>query len=69
MTYKDGTKVSGFVQASENRPPRQCSNCKWLRKGNSCTHPVVMADPEMIKHSDGTGAVDGDDCCDYFQNK
>jgi len=69
MTYKDGTKVSGFVQASENRPPRQCSNCKWLRKGNSCTHPVEMADPEMIKHSDGTGAVDGDDCCDYFQNK
>ena len=67
--FQDGTKVSGFVTAAENKPPRECSNCKWLKGKDSCTHPVVMADPEKLKHADGTGAVDGDDCCNNFQNR
>ena len=67
--YQDGTKVSGFVTAAENKPPRECGNCKWMKPKDHCTHPVVMADDEVLKHYDGTGAVDGDDCCNYFQNK
>lgn len=67
MAIKDGTKKSGFVTETENHPPRECGNCKWFKNG--CTHPEVIADPEVPKNADGTGAVDADDCCDYFQNR
>lgn len=67
--YKDGTAVAGFVTASENKPPRECGNCRWFSGKDSCEHPVMEADPETLKHEDGKAAVDSDDCCDYFQNK
>lgn len=63
---KDGTKLSGFVTASENRPPRECGNCKWMANGH-CHHPQVILDPEVP--GDGPKPVDADDCCNNFQNK
>lgn len=64
---KDGTELSGFVTAAENRPPRECGNCKWFDGG--CHHGLVKLDPDVPKNRDGTGKVDADECCDNFQNR
>ena len=67
-SLKDGTKISGFVRNSENKGPRQCSNCCWMSKG-LCHHPLVMLDPEVHHNDEGFAKVDGDDCCDSFQSQ
>lgn len=64
----DGTKLSGFVTAKENKPPRECGNCKWM-KDSACTHPLVMIDPEVSGENGKPKSVDADDCCNNFQNK
>lgn len=70
----DGTHISGFVTAEENKPPRECGNCKWM-VGSACHHPVVTADDELgmiygkIRDKSGRWIVDSDDCCNSFQNK
>lgn len=72
---KDGTAVSGFVTDEENRPPRECWNCRWfvrdVNKLGSCLHPLVRIDPDLEdrRQADGTVAVGDRDCCDNFQNK
>lgn len=65
---KDGTPLSGFVKASENKPPRECGNCKWMKDAH-CTHPLVMIDPKVSGDEGKPKPVDEDDCCDNFQNK
>lgn len=65
---KDGTSLSGFVTEKDNKPPRECGNCKWM-KAEACTHPLVMIDPEVKGVSGKPKPVDSDDCCDNFQNK
>lgn len=66
---KDGTKRSGFVTAKENRPPRECGNCRWFTPGqDACHHPEVIQDPEVEHYEDGRGKVDADDCCDNMQS-
>lgn len=72
--YKDGTDVSGFVTADENRPPRECWNCRSYVAVNglgSCIHPLVRIDPKLEnrRQPDGTVAVGERDCCDNFRNK
>ena len=67
--FSDGTKVSGYVTAEENKPPRQCNNCKWYRRGDQCTHPVVIADKEVPKLDNGNAAIQDDGCCNNFQNR
>lgn len=75
MPYKQGTAVSGFVSDEENRPPRECWNCRNFGKEINglgyCNHPLVVIDPELKlrKQSDGTIAVGERDCCDNFRNK
>lgn len=66
---KDGTRLSGFVTAKENPPPRDCAHCRWF--ANGCTHPVVRIDPELRNRlqANGNVKVDGDDCCDSYQAK
>ncbi len=75
MPYKDGTPLAGFVTDEENRPPRECWNCRNFGKELSglgyCNHPLVVLDPKMQdrKQADGTVAVGERDCCDFFRNK
>lgn len=65
----DGTKQSGFVTGSENKPPRECGNCIWMAHG-SCGHPLVLADPEnTARTDDGRFPVDEDDCSNAFQSQ
>jgi hypothetical protein len=65
----DGTRLSGFVTAKQNRPPRDCGHCRWFTDG--CSHPVVRIDPELRNRlqPNGNVKVDGDDCCNEFQPK
>ncbi len=65
---KDGTEISGFVTAEENKPPRECGNCRWM-KDASCHHPLVMIDPQVKGEAGKPKPVDDDDCCDNFQSK
>lgn len=71
----DGTALSGFVTDEQNRPPRECWNCKWfVRNVNDlagCTNPVVRIDPALTekRQEDGTIAIGENDCCNYFKNK
>jgi len=72
--YKDGTNVSGFVTDEENRPPRECWNCRnyvSLSGLGACTHLLVRIDPKLAdrRQFDGTVAVGERDCCDNFRNK
>lgn len=68
---KDGTKLSGYVTAEENRPPRECGNCKWygMVEQDHCSHPLVMIDPEVHGEHGKPKEVGEDDCCDNFQNR
>lgn len=71
---KDGTQLSGFVTDEENRPPRECWNCRnyvVVQNLGACTHPLVMIDPQLVdrRQTDGTVAVGDRDCCDQFRNK
>ena len=75
VPLKDGTAVSGYVDAKENKPPRECWNCRWAGRDINdllgCRHRVVRLDPKLQdrKQSDGTIAVGDRDCCDMFANK
>ncbi len=72
--FKDGTALTGFVTAEENRPPRACWNCSSFVQtatGGECQHPLVKIDPELAvrKADNGNIAVGDRDCCDSFRNK
>jgi broad specificity phosphatase PhoE len=72
--FKDGTEVSGFVTDEENRPPRECWNCRNFVSVNglgACTHTLVLIDPKLAdrRQADGNVAVGERDCCDNFRNK
>lgn len=74
--YKDGTRVAGFVTAEENKPPRECWNCRNYHHDaqtylGSCDHIMVRIDPELTSHrqEDGTVSVGDRSCCDFFRNK
>lgn len=75
VPLKDGTAISGFVTDEDNRPPRECWNCRWFVRDvnhlGGCTHPLVQIDPvlQSKKQNDGTIGVGDRDCCDSFQNK
>lgn len=60
-SIKVGTELSGFVTEDENKPPRECGNCRFFAPASpkGCRHIMVNADPE-VSH------VDEDDCCNYF---
>ena len=65
---KDGTRLSGFVTAKENKPPRDCGHCKWL-VDDGCSHPVVRIDPELRDRLQPNRNVEvaPEDCCDFYQ--
>jgi hypothetical protein len=74
--YKDGTDVSGFVKDEENKPPRECWNCRNFQRDpqtylGECTHLLVRIDPQLQsrKQTNDTIAVGDRDCCDNFRNK
>ena len=74
--YEQGTALAGFVTDEENRPPRECWNCKYSQKDVqtgliSCANLMVRIDPEVKdnRQTDGTVAVGERDCCDGFTNK
>lgn len=69
-----GTAVSGFSGGG----PFTCMSCVHRtphsndKDGNlvdSCSHPVVMSDPELVdkKLPDGTIEIDFDDCCRFVR--
>lgn len=66
----DGTRLSGFVTAKENRPPRDCGHCLWM-VDSGCSHPVVRIDPQVRNRllANGNVKVDSDDCCNNYQHK
>jgi broad specificity phosphatase PhoE len=73
---KDGTALTGFVTDEENKPPRECWNCRNfirdpLTKTGGCSHPLVQIDPQLQdrRQNDNTIAVGDRDCCDNFRNK
>lgn len=71
----DGTALSGFVTVQENRPPRECWNCRYYShdpQGTGyCNNLVVRIDPEtqFRKRTDGGIDVGDRECCNYFRNK
>lgn len=74
--YKDGTGVAGFVTDEENKPPRECWNCRYSQKDIQtgllgCGNLLVRIDPELKdrRQNDGTVSVGERDCCDFFRNK
>lgn len=74
--YKDGTRVAGFVTDEENKPPRECWNCRYASKDTQtgllgCGNLLVRIDPELKdqRQNDGTVSVGERDCCDMFRNK
>lgn len=74
LVPKDGTFVSGFVTVRDNRPPRECGNCRWMDVDH-CDNPIVTADDELgiiyglARNSKGKWGVPANACCDSFQNK
>lgn len=66
----DGTKQSGFVTGSQNKPPRECGNCIWMGFA-SCGHPMVVSDPDLKDRLNDKGRVkvDEDDCSNHFQSQ
>jgi alpha-ribazole phosphatase len=69
MKGQDGTRVSGFVRASENPQPRNCGNCVWYKDDESCGNQLVVLDPEVPKNADGRAKVDADDCSNGYQSR
>ena len=73
-----GTAKTGFVTDQENRPPRECHNCKWY-KNDTCGQSDVMQDSEAIQKAlDVLGKIPSDDgrvpvgdlwCCNFFENQ
>lgn len=63
----DGTKLSGFVAAKENRLPRKCGNCIWY-KHDHCHHPIVQIDPCVPGVYGKPKPITDDDCCNFFQS-
>ena len=71
---KRGTELSSFTGGG----PATCMNCKHRtphsktaegEEVDSCSHPVVMKDPEIPPEKrlpDGTIKVDADDWCEFF---
>lgn len=64
--FSDGTKLSGFVTATKNRPPRQCDHCIWY-SDDHCHHPIVKIDPDVPGDSGEPKPVGDLDCCNFFR--
>lgn len=62
-----GTRLTGFVSAEENEPPRQCDHCVWY-KHDLCHNPLVMIDCEIPGEDGKPKPVLDDDCCNLFQS-
>lgn len=63
-----GTATSGFAEGG----PFSCLNCvhmKHTEEEDVCTHPSVMADPDLAdkKTEEGYITVDWDDCCRFVR--
>lgn len=56
----DGTQLSGYV--TPDLGPFECENCQHFTAPSSCSHPFVIADPEV------NGQVDAEGCCNYFKS-
>lgn len=71
----DGTALTGFVTVEQNRPPRECWNCRSAERGIAsvlgCWHPLVQIDPQLQdrRQDDGSVAVKDEECCNNFRNK
>ena len=63
----DGTKLSGYVSAYENEPPRECGHCIFY-KHDLCHHAVVMVDDEVPGKRGEPKPVKDEDCCNYFRS-
>jgi hypothetical protein len=67
VNLTDGTRISGFVTAEENRPPRECGHCVWY-KSDLCHNPLVMIDDEVEGKHGEPKKVGERDCCNGFQS-
>ena len=56
----DGTQLSGYATADLG--PFECENCQHFTAPSSCSHPFVIADPDV------NGQVDPEGCCNYFKS-
>ena len=63
--WNGGTRLAGF----ENKGPYSCSRCEYLKDGNRCTQPVMIADPEVKKDSKGLPIIDfpKTQCCEFVE--
>jgi hypothetical protein len=63
-----GTKETGY--AGPGYGPFRCGNCVWFafgKKLGNCSHPEVMADPEIPKDDKQRAIVHQDGCCNEFR--
>jgi len=67
-TNAQGTKMSGFVSAEENMPPRECHNCIWY-KHDLCHHPIVQIDPDVPGEQGKPKPVEDEWCCNFFRSQ
>lgn len=64
--YVDGTRLSGYVTAKENPPPRECGRCRWY-EDDHCYHPLVKLDPDVPGDYNQPKPVDDKSCCNFYQ--
>ena len=64
--WPDSTKLSGYAENG----PYHCGKCKFLEGTKTCIHPVVNADDQVKKDSDGKPVVDAaKGCCEFVDPK
>jgi len=64
-----GTNKTKFMRGEYG--PFRCDNCPYWRAPVGCTHPEVVADPEVPKIQAPNGMTlaqaYADDCCEHFE--
>ena len=63
-----GTKLTGFVSAEENMPPRECRACIFY-KHDTCHHPLVQIDPDVPGEHGKPKPVEDEWCCNFFRSQ
>lgn len=56
----DGSQATGYC--TPDLGPFECENCTHFEGPSACTHPAVVADPEV------KGQVDPEGCCNLFKS-
>lgn len=59
-----GTKKTGYAPPRDG--PFKCGHCLHYSEG-MCSHPDVMADPEIRKAKGGEAIVESEGCCNEYR--